>query len=318
MPLDDEISSGDESAEARERDLERALDDVAAGGGPASQHLSSLSHLLPADVGRFRQAWEPLTERQKLALLDALTTAEGASPRLDFNAIHHLGTEDASPGVRQRAIESTVEDESVWLLERLMKLLVEDDEAGVRAAAALALQPFAQRAELGELTDDQAARLRQTLLETIHRPGERPDVQVEALSTIGFFSDVTVSRELGAAFHEQGTRLHALRGMGHSAGPTWVDTIIEVLDDPDDAIRATAAGALGEIGEERAVPALIELVDDPALPVRLAAIAALGEIGGQEAREALIYALEDRSDDIREAAEAALETLDFFDDPLAP
>lgn len=314
----DELLPSDESGEVREQEFGRALDDVAAGSGPASEHLGGLSHLLPAEVDRFRAAWEPLSERQKLALLDALTTAEGASLRLDFNAIYHLGTEDANAGVRQRAIESTVEDESVWLLERLLKLLVEDDDADVRSAAAMALQPFAQRAELGELTDEQAARLRQMLLETIHRPGERQDVRSEALETIGFFSDATVSRELGAAFHDDATRLHALRGMGHSADPTWVDTILELLEDSDDVIRAAAAAALGEIGEERAVPALIDLIDDPAMPVRLAAIGALGEIGGEEAREALVYALEDKDEEIREAAESALETLDFFDDPLAP
>jgi HEAT repeat protein len=204
------------------------------------------------------------------------------------------------------------------LLERLEKLLVEDDDADVRAAAAAALQSFAQRAELGELTDEQAARLRQTLLETIHRPGERQDVRAEALATIGYFSDPTVSRELGAAFHDEATRLYSLRGMGHSADPTWVDTILEQVEHPDDPIREAAAAALGEIGEERAVPALTDLIDDPALPVRLAAIAALGEIGGGEAREALVYALEDKDESIRDAAEAALEALDFFDDPLAP
>lgn len=304
--------------EGREQEFGRALDDVAAGSGPTSTHLGGLSHLLPAEVVRFREAWEPLSERQKLALLDALSDAEEASLRLDFNAIYHLGTQDASASVRQRAVESTVEDESTWLLERLLELLVRDDDPDVRAAAAVALQAFSQRAELGELTDDQAARVRQTLLETIHRPGERQDVRAEALATIGYFSDATVSRELGAAFHEEETRLYALRGMGHSADPTWVDTILEQLDDPDDAIRAAAAVALGEIGEERAVPALTDVVDDAALPVRLAAIGALGEIGGDEAREALVYALEDKNEAIREAAEAAIEALDFFEDPLAP
>ena len=303
--------------ESREQQLAQALKDVGAGGGAESEHLSGLSHLLPADLERFRQVWRPLGELQKLALLDALSAQEAASLRLEFNAIYHLAMDDASAAVRQRAVQSTVEDESVWLLERLLSLLTEDGAGEVRVAAAWALQPFAQRAELGKLGDDQAARLRQTLLETIHRPGERVDVRAKALATLGFFSDTVVSRELGAAFHDEETRLHALRGMGHSADPTWLDTILEVLDDPDDAIRESAARAAGEIGEERAVEALTELVDDSALPVRLAAIEALGEIGGEAAREVLIYALEDKRDEIREAAEEALERLDFFEDPLA-
>ena len=308
----------DELSETRGQELDQALDDVAAGRGPASEHLPGLSHLLPEDVVRFENAWQSLGEQQKLALLEALSRAEGDSLRLDYNAIYHLAMGDPSAVVRQQAIESTVEDESAWLLDRLLWLLVHDDDADVRAAAAAALQPFACRAELGELSDEQAARVRQTLLETIHRPGERLDVRNEALAAIGYFSDSVVSRELGAAVHDDESRLHALRGMGHAADPAWVETILEALEDSDEVVREVAVTAAGEIGDSRAVPALTDLVDDPAIPVRLAAIAALGEIGGEDAREALIYALEDKREVIREAAESALETLDFYEDPLAP
>ena len=236
--------------------------------------------------------------------------------RLDFNAVYHLGMLDQDDAVRRVAIESTVEDDSPWLLERLLHLLVDDPAPDVRTAAALALGPFAQRAEVGDLDADQRLRLRDTLIETIHRPGERIDVQAAALESLGFISGELISNEIEAAFREPETRLQAIRAMGHSADDHWLSTVLGLFSEPDDALREAAAEAAGELGDDSAVAGLTELVDDPAMPVRLAAIGALGEIGGPDARESLIYALEDKREVIREAAAAAIEAVDFFDDPM--
>jgi HEAT repeat protein len=308
----------DDATEPGDSQLDRALEDIAAGTGQSSQHLASLSHLLPADVSRFRQVWEPLTDRQKLALLDALSRDEAESLRLDYNAIYHIGMEDPSRDVRLRSVQSTIEDDSAWLLDRLLRLLSEEQETDIRAAAALALQPFAQRAELGELDAEDTARVRAALLDTYRRGGERIDVRAEALAAVGYFSDAEVQHELEEAFRDEALRLHALRGMGHSADPAWLRIVLPMLEDSDESLRRAAAQAAGEIGDEAAVPVLVDLIDDRAQAVRLAAIAALGEIGGEESREALLYALEDPDEAIRQAAETAVEGLDFFEDPLAP
>lgn len=301
-----------------ERDdaFERALTDVEAGRGPTSVHVGGLSHLLPEQIERFRPAWERLSERQKLALLDALHRHEVDALRYDFNAVYRLGMADENAAIRQRAIEATVEDDSPWLLDRLQSLLVHDSEAEVRAAAAAALDSFAQRAELGELPEADSERLRALLLETIHRPGERLDVRAQALATVGYFSGDRVRRELEAGFRDEVLKIYALRGMGHSADPVWTSTVVAELEDRDDLVRETAATAAGEIGDDSAVGALIDLIDDPSPEVGLAAIAALGEIGGDEAREALVYALDDERPDVREAAQAAIEEIDFWDEPL--
>jgi HEAT repeat protein len=296
--------------------FEQALADVAAGRGPDSPNLSGLSHLEPDQLARFATAWQSLSEKQKLALLDALSGEEMDSLRLEFNPIYHLGMNDESGAVRRGSIEATVEDQSLWLLECLLRLVGQDDEPDVRSAAARALEPFAQRAELGELGPNDAERIRQTLVETIHRPGERLDVQAAALAAVGYFSGELIRRELEAGFRDEALRLDALRGMGHSADPVWLDSIIDTLDDEDDTLRVAAAAAAGEIGEPEVVPELVNLVDDPSIPVRLAAIESLGEIGGEQAREALIYALEDKRGSVREAAQAALAELEFFEDPL--
>jgi HEAT repeat protein len=305
-----------ESISMNEDRFEEALADVAAGRGPHSPHLPALSHLEVDQLARFGEAWTGLVEKQKLALVEALSREETDTLRLEFNPIYHLGMDDDSAAVRRCSIEATVEDDSPWLLEHLLALVAQDDEPEVRSAAARALEPFARRAELGELKADEAERVRQTLVETIHRPGERADVRAAALSAVGYFSGELIRRELEAGFRDEALRLDALRGMGHSADPAWLDTILGSFDDPDDTLRIAAASAAGEVGEPEAVPDLVNLIDDPSMPVRLAAIAALGEIGGEEAREALIYALEDKRASVREAAEAALAELEFFEDPL--
>lgn len=295
----------------------RALEDVAAGCGPRSQHLAGLSHLAPEQVERFRSIWATLGEGQRRELLEALSRLEAATPRLEFNAVYRLGIDDSSPDVRRCAIVSIVEDAALELLDRLIERLRVDPAAEVRAAAARALEPFARRAELGELPAADAERLREALRETIHRPGENTAVRGAALAALGYFSDEQTRRELEAGWRDAELRLHALRGIGHSADERWVDLVIEALGSPESAMRQAAAEAAGEICSEKTVPRLAELVDDPALSVRLAAIAALGEIGGEEAREALLYALEDKRQVIRDAAEEALTKLEGFEEPLS-
>jgi HEAT repeat protein len=296
--------------------FELALADVAAGTGPTSQHLSALSHLTREQVRRFEPLWRELDERQKLSLLRALSTAEAASLRLEFNEIYHLGLLDESPPVRQQSMESIVEDSSAWLRDRLLTLLVEDPELAVRTAAAAALGPVAQRAELGEMPPEPAAGVRKTLLETLHRIGEQRAVRGGALVALGYFSDEQVQREIDAAYRQAELRLEALQAMGHSADPAWVETLNQELEGDDEAARLAAAQAVGEIGDEAAVPVLADLVDDPSIPLRLAVLTALGKIGGEEAREALIYALEDKRPAVRERALAALGELESNEDPL--
>jgi HEAT repeat protein len=310
--VDDEFETTDQRAA-----FQAGLAGVRA-GRLSDEGLNGLSHLTPEQEGEFEEAWRELSVKQRLTLLEALSLEELESLRLDFNAIYHLAMLDEDDAVRRAAIQAVVEDDSSWLLSRLLHLVVSDPEPEVRAAAALGLGSFAQRAELGDIEAESrlSIRDRDTLIETIHRPGERVDVQAAALESLGFISGDLVSNEIEAAFREPETRLQALRAMGHSADPQWLGKIFDLFNDPDDTLRATAAQAAGEIGDESAIAGLTELIDDSELPVRIAAIGALGEIGGDEARELLIYALEDKREVIREAAAAAIETLDFFDDPM--
>ena len=56
----------------------------------------------------------------------------------------------------------------------------------------------------------------------------------------------------------------------------------------------SAAGALGEIGSEKAVDALIKALNDQDSYVRSTAADALGKIGSEKAIDALVNALNDQ------------------------
>ena len=300
-----------------ENRFEQALADVEAGAGPTSAYLTGLSHLTREQAAQFERVWAGLTRPQKLDLLNALSEAEAASLRLEFNEVYHVGIGDEQPEVRRQAIDSVVEDQSPWLLDRLLSLIADDPETEVRVAAAAALAPFAQRAELGELSADDAARTRSALLAALRRPGESEAVRAEALASIGYFSDDEAQREVLEGYHGQSFHLRAIEAMGHSADPAWLDSLTRELESDDDDARLAAVRAMGEIGDESAVATLAEMMDEPNIPLRLEAIGALGAIGGDEAREALIYALEDKRPAVREAAVAALEVLASSEDPLS-
>jgi HEAT repeat protein len=60
--------------------------------------------------------------------------------------------------------------------------------------------------------------------------------------------------------------------------------LILLLNDPKRGVRKTAAWALGEIGDDRAVPALTSALEDPDAGVRTAAQEALDTIARTKAK----------------------------------
>src|SRR5437764_1162340 len=178
-------------------EFEQALTDTAAGRGPASAHRDALSNLSPEQLPRFRAVWGTLEERQKLALLQSLADAEYDTLRLDFSEIYHLGMVDESAEVRRMSVESTVEDDSRWLLERLLNMVAHDQEADVRAAAAEGLIELiddpalpvrlAAIAALGEIGGQEA---REALVYALEDELEAVREAAEAaLEEIDFFED---------------------------------------------------------------------------------------------------------------------------------
>ncbi len=298
-------------------DFANALRSVAEEGPLPQAELDSLSMLEGGDLASFREVFRGLSAPARARLVRALHGAAETRLRLDYSALNQLALDDPDPLVRLAGINSTIEDRSPALLDRLLGLLASDPHVELRVAAAEDLARFVLLAELEDLDCKTATMLRTRLLDVVGNEQEDQRVRSAALAALGYFSDVDMMERLAAAFTTPALRLGAIRGMGRSADPRWTDRLMPVLgaDDPD--MRAESARALGEIEDERAVTPLVELIDDPDQQVRLAVIEALGHIGTEEGREALLYLAEESQDVVREAAEKALQEIeDAEGDPL--
>jgi HEAT repeat protein len=302
---------------ADEQLLAHAVDALAQPGELESELIGALSHLLSTDLDAVSKAWRELSVDRRLEILTQLNSSERQNARLDFNAIYGVAIADQEPRVRRLAIDSIVTENGPVLLERLVKMATEDPDRYVREAAVVRLGPFALMAELGDLPEPWPDRLRTLLLGIYNDSGAPVGVRREALASVGYLDSLQVERAIEDGFEDDAFQLWAMRAMGRTANPDWLDTLTGEANHPDPAVRQEVARAAGELADERATEAIAELVDDPELEVRLAAIKALGQISGDEARETLVYALEDERDIIREAAERALNDIGEDEDPLA-
>ena len=84
-------------------------------------------------------------------------------------------------------------------------------------------------------------------------------------------------------------------------GHTHTDALIEALDDDDDEVRQLAITALGEIGDERAVPRLVRAAEDERASMRYQAVIALArlEIDEELRTKVLLRATSDDDFNIR-------------------
>jgi len=76
-------------------------------------------------------------------------------------------------------------------------------------------------------------------------------------------------------------RLFALSMLARMKDPTSFEPVVARLASPDPLTRTAAAGALGEFGDKRAVPALVAALDDANLLVRERAMESLKALTGQ-------------------------------------
>ncbi len=281
--------------------------------------LQGFSNLSPEGLAALRPAWAAAPRDRRRQLVRALAQLNEDSPDMNFRDVLLLCLEDADEEVRVAAIDGLSDDESVALLERLLRLVAEDPSVAVRGQALLALGRFAYLVE----TADFLGAYRQVLLrlllgvfEDVGAPLELRRRALEAVSYLAGIDEVAAAIARAYAAEEREMRVSAIHAMGHHMAERWRPAIERELASPDPEMRYEAACAGGEMGDPELVHHLRPLLEDRDHEVAQAAIWALGEIGGGEARRLLERCLRHEEDDIREAAEEALHTLRFFEDPM--
>ncbi len=108
-----------------------------------------------------------------------------------------------------------------------------------------------------------------------------------------------VSEVSGAEAADARQRWVAIRVLGQIKGDRSRNILFGLVTDPQPAIRAAAASAMGDYAHADFVPYLVRLIQDPAVIVRAAAAQALSSTGDERAVEVLSDALEDKSNTFR-------------------
>lgn len=279
------------------------------------QHLDALES---EQAEAFRSAWPEIDLERRRQVIHQLVDLTEDNIDLNFGTVFFAAMEDGDAAVRFDAVRGLWEYEEQDLIPPLLRLLERDEEAEVRAEAALALGRFVLLSALGNLQEHHYQKVEQGLRRTIEDALEVEEVRARALEAIGASCRPWVSEAVEEAYGGEKVRLKisALHAMGRSCEPRWLPVLIDELANDDPEIRYEAVTALGSLADRKAMAHLDPVLYDSDPVVKEAAIMALGQIGGSEAKALLRSLLGDSSPSVREAVADALTEADFATDPL--
>jgi HEAT repeat protein len=283
----------------------------------AISKLANLSDLFPEEADIFRREWSDIDVTRRRQIVGQLAELAEDNLELDFDEVFRSCLTDADGEVRVKAIEGLWGCEERSLIDPLIRLLLEDVEHSVRAAAADGLGRFALLAELGKLPESDAHRVEEALLTAFNKGNEQLNVRRRVLEAISPLTKPQVEEMIRQAYRSDSLefQVSAVYAMGRNCNHGWLPVLLKELRSSDPQLRFEAVRACAELEAEEAVPHLIELTRDSDAEVQISAIEALGRIGGGEAREGLQQCLDSSEDVIRQASQEALEDIGFWEDP---
>jgi len=283
----------------------------------AISKLANLSDLLAEEADIFRREWPNIDVTRRKQIVGQLAELAEDNLELDFDEVFRSCLTDADGEVRVKAIEGLWGCEERSLIDPLIRLLLEDVEHSVRAAAADGLGRFTMLAELGRLPESDAHRVEEALLTAFNKGNEQLNVRLRVLEAISPLTKPQVEEMIRQAYRSDSLefQVSAVYAMGRNCNPGWLPVLLKELRSPDPQLRFEAVRACAELEAEEAVPHLIELTRDSDAEVQISAIEALGRIGGGEAREGLQRCLDSSEEVVRQASQEALEEIGFWEDP---
>ena len=298
--------------------LQKCLEELPSLDKPLVQsRLVHLSNLEPEEMSAFIEAWAAMTTDRRRKAISMLVELAQDNVELDFNSLFRHTLDDDDEEVRVLSIAGLWECEERSLIDPLIRLMNDDSEETVRAAAAQALGRFALLAETGKLLERDHGRIGDALLAVIDTDGETVEVHRRAIEAVAPMSLPRVSEVIQEAYEDGDPKLvgSALYAMGLNCDPKWLPILLQELENEDNEVRYEAVGAISEVGDEEVVPRLVPLILDSDPQVQAAAISALGAIGGPTAKTVLGQAIRNPDPRLGELAEAALQSMDFDENP---
>lgn len=271
-----------------------------------------LSGLQPQEIEPLALVWDSLAPDYRRHVVSELAEAAETNFDLDYDVLGLFALEDDDDSVREAAVNLLWENESIEVMDRLIRLAEGDEVIPVRAAAMSALGHFILQGEVGDLPANETARAQNAAIRALTNPHELVEVRRRALEAISNSSHELVASQIEQAYRsdEQRMRVSAVFAMGRTCDETWGDEVLEALQSDDSEMRYEAARAAGELMLEDAIKHLRKVVFEDDHEVKEVAIWALGEIGGAEPMrilQRLAKDAEEREDEeLLEAIEDAL------------
>ena len=282
-----------------------------------ARHLHRFSDMQPTDVTILMKAWPEIASKRKQTLLEDLEELAEADTLTNFEDITRPLLKDKDPQVRIRAIRLLWENEDAKLVPVFLKMLNEDDDHEVQAAAANALGLFVYLGELDKIPAELHHQIEDNLLEVVN---SKKDVLVRrrALESLGYSGREEVIPLIETAYKDKNTDwvVSALFAMGRSSDERWKKQVLSQLHASDEDVRSEAIHAAGELELSSARSALLDMLEDEEdVETRREIIWAVSKIGGEGVRSRLEEIMDaEEDDDEADFIEEAMDNLSFNED----
>jgi HEAT repeat protein len=279
--------------------------------------IYKLSDLEGEDLQRVTSIWSKIPVWRRKALLEDAEQLGESDSLLSFENLARLAVQDENAEVRLPAVRTLWEFESFDLVRVFSKLLENDPDVEVRAAAATGLGRFVYAGEVDTLPRPILEKI-EDLLEKVITGNDRIKVRVRALESLGYSDKKSVQGLIEKAYSsgEKEWMSAALFAMGRSANRRWRKQVMESLNNRNPNIRTEAARASGELELKETRFRLLELLEDSEDTVRMASIWSLAQIGGPGIQNALEHQLKSTHDETEhDFIQEALDQLAFTEGP---
>lgn len=274
--------------------------------------FSDITH---EDLRKLEKVWPNVETNRRRGLLEDMETLSEGDTLLFFDNVAIMCLQDEDPIARTTAIRLLWQSEKETTALLFLKLLKEDPEVMVRAAAASGLGMFVKLGEWEEIKQSIHHDVVDSLIQ-VHLSSDNLLVRRRALEALGYASHPDVSRFIDQAYqsNDEEWLQSALFAMGRTYNKRWFKPVLEMINHPDELVCYEAVRAAGELEIEEARELIFDLLEEGTdnEDLYFAAIWSLTNIGGRGVRELIEMNLEETDDpDEIQFLEEALENLNF-------
>jgi len=283
--------------------------------------LQLFSDINQQDLDKVKKIWPKVSQQRKVTLLNDLENLMQIDTLISCDDFGFFALDDEDPIVKSQAIALLWECTDLNLASRYMKILQEDKDPELSAAAASGLGRFVLLGELDEIPKEHFKKVMQTLIEK-YLTSQSNSLKQSILESLGYVSNAQINGFITEAINkpEKEWVLSALFAISRSANEYWGKIVLEKLNDLDPDIQLEAVKAAGELEISDSKEIIMEILENtlPEEELHLQSIWSLSMIGGNDVQKLFDNLLESSDNDqemgMLEMAIDNLELTNSFDE----